>query len=171
GMVVKPTPRPALEMIQAQFLLHLLVALLHRPAALPEPHRLDPAGVRRQARAGILDLAVSPLLDQQPDRCGAATGALGPILARPDPDPGEVPRQLPLGPLAPGHLGTRQALAQRLQAHRAGVAFGQPGPRPGTAARRWPFGPIPARFRGEDHHLRGHPRDVDQLTLFQTVAE
>src|SRR5262245_36309806 len=103
-MVVKSTPRPALEMIQTQFLLHLLVALLHRPAALPEPDRFDPAGARRQVREGILDLAVGPLLDQQPDRRGAGAGALGPILARPDPDPGEAPRQLPLGPLAPRHL-------------------------------------------------------------------
>src|SRR5262245_63848902 len=109
-MVVKPTPRPALEMIQAQFFLHLLVALLHRPAALPEPDRLDPAGARRQVREGVLELAIGPFLDQQPDRIGTGTGPCGPIVARPDPDPGELRRQLPLGPLAPGHLLTRPAL-------------------------------------------------------------
>src|SRR5215831_14751580 len=111
-MVVKPTPRPALEMIQAQLLLHLLIALLHRPAALPEPDRLDPAGARRQVREGILDLAVGPLLDQQPDRIGARTGAMVPTLARPDPDPSELPRQFPLGPLAPGYLAPGQAFGQ-----------------------------------------------------------
>src|SRR3954465_14880738 len=42
GVVMKPAPRPALEVIQAQFFLHLLVTLLHRPAALPEPDRFEP---------------------------------------------------------------------------------------------------------------------------------
>src|SRR5258708_39868937 len=42
SVVMELTPRPALEMIQARFFLHLLVALLHRPATLPEPDRLDP---------------------------------------------------------------------------------------------------------------------------------
>src|ERR1700722_18471257 len=37
SMVVEAAPRAALEMIQAQFLLHLLVALLHRPPTLPQP--------------------------------------------------------------------------------------------------------------------------------------
>ena len=45
GVVVEAAPGAALEMIQAQFLLHLLVALLHRPAALPQPDRPEPAGV------------------------------------------------------------------------------------------------------------------------------
>src|SRR5206468_224076 len=36
GVVMKPAPRPALEMIQPQLFLHLLVALLHRPPALPD---------------------------------------------------------------------------------------------------------------------------------------
>src|SRR3954470_17252587 len=33
-VVVEATPRPTLEVIQSQFLLQLLVALLYRPAAL-----------------------------------------------------------------------------------------------------------------------------------------
>src|SRR5262245_14444480 len=108
-MVVKPTPRPALEMIQAQFLLHLLVALLHRPAALPEPHRLNPAGPRRQIGEGEPDLAIGLLLDQQPDRLDEGTLTALPTLRRPDPDPAELPRQLPLGPFPPGHLPAGQA--------------------------------------------------------------
>src|SRR3954465_4278284 len=101
---MEPSPRPALEVIQAQFFLHLLVALLHRPATLPEPDRLHPPRRRRQIREGELDLAVGLLLDQQPLRLGE--GALPPLpaLRRPDPHPGEPPRQLPLSPLAPGHL-------------------------------------------------------------------
>ena len=87
GMVMEPAPRPALEMIQAQFLLHLLIALLHRPAALPQPDRLDPAGPRRQVREGILDLPIAPLLDQQPDRDRRRRRPLGPspVPARPGP--------------------------------------------------------------------------------------
>src|SRR4051812_25651482 len=99
-------------MIQAQFFLHLLVALLHRPAALPEPDRPDSPGVRRQVRDGILDLTVGPFLDQEPDRLGAGAAATRPVLSRPDADPGELRRQLPLGPLTPGHPATRQALGQ-----------------------------------------------------------
>src|SRR5947208_9036411 len=37
GVVVKAGPRATLEMVQAQLLLQLLVALLHVPAALPQP--------------------------------------------------------------------------------------------------------------------------------------
>src|SRR3954447_7130848 len=101
-------------MIQAQFFLHLLVALLHRPAALPEPNCLEPAGPRPQVREGILDLAIRALLDQQPERVGPRTAAFGPVLSRPDADPGELRRQFPLGPLPPGHLAPRQTLGQEL---------------------------------------------------------
>src|ERR1700682_4950859 len=96
GVVMKSAPRAALEVCQTQLLLHLLVALLHRPAGLSEPNRFDTAGPCRQVRETILDLAVGPLLDQQPDRSGARTGAFGPTLARPDADPGELRRPLPL---------------------------------------------------------------------------
>src|SRR5215470_4671445 len=114
-MVVETTPRATLEMIQAQFFLHLLVALFHRPAALPEPNRLDPAGARWQVRDRITDRPVGSLLDQQPDRFGARAGPASPTLARPDADPGELRRQLPLGPLAPGYLVTGQDLGQGFQ--------------------------------------------------------
>src|SRR5262249_59324599 len=90
GVVMNPTPRPALEMIQAQFFLHLLVALLHRPPALPEPNRLDPAGPRRQGREGILGLTVGPFLDQGPDRLRTRTTPPGPVLSPPDPAPHEL---------------------------------------------------------------------------------
>src|SRR4051794_17599707 len=41
GVVINPAPRPPLKMIHPHFFLHLLIALLPRPAALPEPNRLD----------------------------------------------------------------------------------------------------------------------------------
>ena len=171
GMVVKPTPRAALKMIQPQFFLHLLVALFHRPAAFPEPHRLDPTGAHRQIREGILDLAVGPFLDQQPDWLGPNTAAPCPILARPDANPGELRRQLSLGPLAPTHLVTRQAFGQRFQAHGSRIVLGQTGPPLATASSQLPLGPVPARLLGEVHHLRSYSRDVEQPTLLQSIPE
>src|SRR5512135_790006 len=45
------------------------------------------------------------------------------------------------------------------------------GPTLGTAAGRLPLGPVPTRLCGEGHHLRRHPRDVEQLALFQALAK
>src|SRR4051794_41822308 len=94
-------PGAALEMVQAQFLLHLLVTLLHRPATLPQPHGPQPRGLRRQVAEGILQLPVGLTLDQQPDRLGPGARARGPAAAGPDPQPGEGARQPPPWPPAP----------------------------------------------------------------------
>jgi hypothetical protein len=107
----------------------------------------------------------------KPDRISTGTGAFRPTLARPDPDPGELSRQLPFGSLTPGHLLTRQALSQGFQAHRSRVVFSQTGPLPGAGSGRSLLGPVPAGFLGEDDHLRCHPRDVEQPPLFQPLAE
>ena len=40
-----------------------------------------------------------------------------------------------------------------------------------TACGRLPLGPVPAGLRGEDHHLRSYPRDVEQPPVFQSRAE
>src|SRR4051794_16935241 len=98
-MVMEPTPGTPLEMIQAQFFLHLLVALLHRPAALPQPHRPEPPCPLGQVAEGVLELPVGLLLDQQPEGFGPGTIAGLPALRRPDPQPGEPPGELRLGPL------------------------------------------------------------------------
>src|SRR5262249_7738864 len=104
GAVVEASPGPPLEVVQAQRLLQLLVALLHRPAALPQADRLLATRPRRQVGEGELQLAVGLLLDQQPDRPRPGAGAVLPALARPDAQPGEARRQLALGALTPGHL-------------------------------------------------------------------
>src|SRR3954462_8448397 len=57
GVVVEAAPGAALEVVQAQLLLQLLVALFHRPAAFPQADRLLAAGARRQVREGELPLA------------------------------------------------------------------------------------------------------------------
>src|SRR5262249_59184624 len=102
-VVVEPAPGPPLEVVHAQLLLHLLIPLLHRPAALPQTHRLPHAGPGRQIAQGVLDLAVLLLLDQQPHRTLARALACLPARRRPDAQPGEPPRQPRLRPLPPGH--------------------------------------------------------------------
>src|SRR5262249_46577851 len=47
--------------------------------------------------------AVGLLLDQQPQRPRPGAIPTPPTLSRPDAQPGEAARQLPLGPLPPGH--------------------------------------------------------------------
>src|SRR4051812_23939027 len=121
-------------MIPAQLTLHRFVALLHRPAALPEPNRFEPTRLRRQIREGELDLAVGLLLDQQPVRVGEGTRALLPALRRPDPDPTEAARQLPLGPLPPRYLPAGQAPRQGRQTHRSRARLGQTRLRPRSSA-------------------------------------
>src|SRR5579875_2747850 len=46
-MVVQPAPGPALEVIETEFLLHLLVHLLADPALLDRAHQCPLRGVRR----------------------------------------------------------------------------------------------------------------------------
>ena len=98
---------------------HRLAEDSHRPSALPQPHRPDPAGPARQVREVVLDLAVGLLLDQHPHQLGPGAPAGGPAAAGPDPQPGEPPGQLALDPLAPGHLPQRRRGGHRLQANRA----------------------------------------------------
>src|SRR3954468_14639297 len=54
SVVVEAAPGATLEVVQAQFFLQLLVALLHRPAALPQADRLFATGARRQVGEGEL---------------------------------------------------------------------------------------------------------------------
>jgi hypothetical protein len=75
-----------------------------------------------------------------------------------------------LSPLTPGHLATRQSFGQGLQTDGARTVVGQMGVAPRSAAGRF-AGPGPARLRGEDPHLRGHPREIGQLPLFQAPAK
>src|SRR5262245_8512446 len=109
---MEAAPGAALVVIQAEFFLHLLVALFHGPAAPPQPDRPQTAGPLRQVAEGVLQLAVGLLLDEQPDRPLAGAIAGRPALARPDPQPGEPAPHRPLGALPPGHLTARRARRQ-----------------------------------------------------------
>src|SRR5215468_8826468 len=114
GVMVKPTPGAPLEVVQSQFLLQLLVALFHRPAALPQADGLLATGPRRQVREGKLQLAISLLLKQQPHRLRLGAVAVLPVLAGPDTEPREARRQLPLRSFPPGHLLKAPLLGQLL---------------------------------------------------------
>src|SRR5262249_33148173 len=92
GLVVEPTPRPALEMIQAEFTRHLEIPLFHWPSALPVGHPLANRGLHRQVRERVLERAVGLLLDQQPDWLGRDAIPGRPAVPRPDPGPTELCR-------------------------------------------------------------------------------
>ena len=78
--VMEVTPRTALEVIQAQLFLQLLVPLFHPPAALPRTHCRLVAGACRQVRYCELQRPVVVFLDQQPHGYGLGTCALCPTV-------------------------------------------------------------------------------------------
>ena len=127
GVVVEAAPASALEVVEAEFLLHLLVALLDLPTLAPEPHRLEPGGAWRQVAKSELDGAIGLFLDEQPEGflVGAATGG--------QPWAGHTRRHAKrpaIGPLAPSRQvtlrsGVRATTSRRLKGR------GLP------AARRW----------------------------------
>src|SRR3954453_15111792 len=99
-VVVEPPPGAALVVVQPQLLLHLLVTEFDRPAAPPQPHRPDPAGIGREVAEGVLELAVGLPLDQQPDRLRPGAIARPPPPAHPpSPPPGPArPAARRIGP-------------------------------------------------------------------------
>src|SRR5262249_51677115 len=141
-----------------QFLFQLLVALFHRPAALPQADRLLATGVRRQVRERVLDLAIGLLFDQQPHRTLAGACASLPAVAGPNLKPGEAAAQLSLGPLAPGHLPPGQTGGQLVQRHGPRGTLRQL--RPGLwAATRRGRRRHPRRRLGKDHEVLRDPDD------------
>src|SRR5215471_13198732 len=69
-MVMPALPAAALVMVQPQFLLELLVVLLHPPAQLGQPHQAAPRDLLGQVGQPILGRCyrVRRPFDQQPDR-------------------------------------------------------------------------------------------------------
>src|SRR4051794_7471689 len=102
-MVVGPSPRAALEMIQAQLFLHLLISPLHRPPAPPQHDAAPPRGVLRHVGKRVPDLPIGLSLDREPMRLGPRAIPRRPAIRRPSPLPAEPPRQIPLGPSPPRH--------------------------------------------------------------------
>src|SRR6516165_2872906 len=93
GVMVETTPGAALEMIQPQLFIHLLVALLHTPATLPPSHGLQAGRWLGQVRESVLDFAVVALLNQQPHRLGMGAVPGLPVVSWPNTYPGEAGSQ------------------------------------------------------------------------------
>src|SRR5215469_469209 len=73
-VVVEAWPRATFEVVQPEFLLELLIALLHLPARLPDTNCVLEAGGCWQIGQRIADRAVAAPLDQQPTRFGGGVG-------------------------------------------------------------------------------------------------
>src|SRR5688572_2636487 len=67
GVVVQATPRAALEVVQAQLLLELLVRLLAHPAGLDPRHENLERRVGRVVREMVLSLPRVAVLTHEPD--------------------------------------------------------------------------------------------------------
>src|SRR3954453_13609334 len=65
-VVVQPAPGAALEVVEAELLLELLVRLLAQPARLDGRRQLLEGRVRREVREVVLALARGPALADQP---------------------------------------------------------------------------------------------------------
>src|SRR6516225_185154 len=96
GVVVEARPRAALEVVQAQFLFELLIALLDVPTTLPQLHRVLQRRAGRQVGQRVANRAVDPPFDEQPAcfslRVGHMVGGppVLPAVRRPDAPPGEL---------------------------------------------------------------------------------
>src|SRR3954453_2583785 len=94
-VVVQPPPGAALEVVEAQLLLELLVRLLAHPARLDQRRQLLQGRVRREVREVVLSLARGPALADQPDLLAGQVPAVPELLAlgRAPPQGGELGRE------------------------------------------------------------------------------
>src|SRR5438270_4931062 len=69
-MMVEAWPGASLEMVQAQLLFELLIALLYMPARLPQADRLRQRSCGWQIGQGVADRAITAPFDQQPAGVG-----------------------------------------------------------------------------------------------------
>ena len=107
-MPVQPAPRAALEVIEPEFFLELLVRLLAHPARLDQRGQPLQRRVRRQVGQIVLALARRAMLAHQPDLV-AGQMLPGPSLqthlrpiGNPHPHGGELRPQRTLGAVPPG---------------------------------------------------------------------
>ena len=93
---MQAAPRTPLEVIEAQFLLQLLITLFNGPALVSEADQLGERSVGRQIGQVILKGVVTELLDQQPARDPGLAPTAGPLGGL-DPH-GDGPNTGPIGP-------------------------------------------------------------------------
>jgi hypothetical protein len=103
GVPVQPGPGPALEVVEAELLLELLVRPLARPARLDQGRQLLGRGLGRQVGEVVLPLTRGAVLADQPDLLARQVPAAAQLLAlgRAHPQGGERGRERPLGPQPP----------------------------------------------------------------------
>src|SRR3954468_2683555 len=80
-VVVQAAPGAALEVVEPQLLLELLVRLLAHPARLDQRRQLLQGRVRREVREVVLALARGPALADQPDLLAGQVPAIPELLA------------------------------------------------------------------------------------------
>src|SRR5712691_11930039 len=115
-MMMEPPPAAALEVIQAQLILELLIVALDAPAELGEADEGGDRGRRRQGREPILCGLAFPSrpFDQQP-LVRPGLRALLIAMGRPHAQPREAGTHRPARPFAPRHRPPRRRWNLRRQ--------------------------------------------------------
>jgi len=154
--------------VEAQLLLELLVRLLARPPGLDQRRQPLERRVGRQVREVVLPLARGPALADQPDLLAGQVPAVAELrsLRGPHPHGGELGRERPLGPAAPGDAAPCGVLERGLGRDRVLARHGVLARPPGARHR-------PAqldRGRVDVLHLRDADRP-DQAAFAQAPAE
>src|SRR3954453_10504163 len=108
-VVVQPAPRAALEVVEAELLLELLVRLLAHPARLDGRRQLLEGRVGREVREVVLALAAGAVLAHQPHLLAGQVPAVPELtaLGRAHPYGGELGRERPFGAAPPGDAAPR----------------------------------------------------------------
>src|SRR6266851_8115427 len=124
-MVVEARPGASLEVVQAQLLFELLIALLDVPARLPQANRLRQRRRGWQVGQGVADRPITAPFDQQPARVGVSVryivgGASRlPAVRWPHAQPGKLGVQRTFGALSPAERRALQLLCQPLDDDRS----------------------------------------------------
>src|SRR5258708_11915502 len=139
-MMMNPPPPAALEMVEPEFVLELLIVARDAPAQLGEAHEIGDGRRHRQGREPILRglRLVPPPLDEHP-LLRPGRRALLIAMGRPHPQPREAGTHRPSGACAPRHRppGRRWPRHRHLLEPPRPVRGGAPRP------RGWPAAPFP----------------------------
>src|SRR6266851_2405889 len=175
-MVVEARPGASLEVVQAQLLFELLIALLYVPARLPQFDRVHQRRLSRQVGQGVADGAIDAPFDEQPARLSLQIGqVIGgppvlPAVGWPHAHPCELGVQRPFGSLPPAERRALEGLRQLLDGHWRRRVDGHV-----AACRRAPALSLrpdcPAGRLAEDGFLASDADDILFMAVFQAAAE
>src|SRR6266542_3970743 len=177
GMVVEAWPGAPLEVIEPQFFLELLVALLHLPARFPQTDGLGQRGRRWQIGQRVADRTIAAPLHQQPACFGGRVGHIvsrashAPAMRWPDAYPRELRVQRSLGALPPTERGALERLGQSLDCdRRRGVGWQVP-PLGWAAAPHQLHFDAPGRRLAQDRLVASDANDVRHPALVESAAK